>query len=288
MNVIKISCPNCGATLLARETDTKVYCKTCDYDILLEDDTQDGYGGDAEYAYALADEIDEVFDVLSNYGKITAEKEELQKQKNSLAQKGGISENFGKVISYGLASVIAIVLMILLNLMGAPTILFFLCGFVAALSYLVLGTIMIQFAQTATLAVSDLTKAIDERDDKLLEYDKILRLHRRLNIPLEYRNQRAVTFFQEVLRNGEAYSIEDAVYIYEQELKRNPQMAAQQQMQLDIGQLGQMSLLPQGKDTDLITRMRIAIDYMGGVKIFGFVTGLVLLSFIIAGAITRI
>lgn len=287
MNIRSFACPNCGAELRARDTDTKVYCRACGYDILLRDDSQEDVDEDARYAYALADEIDEIYDVLVSYGKLHAEKEELQKQKTSLSQKGGISESFGRVISYGLASFVAIALLVILNLIGAPMIVFFLFGVVAALSYLVLGTIMIQFAQTATLAVSDLTKAIDEREDKMLEYDKVLRQHRSVNIPLEYRNKNAVSFIIEALQSLEAYSVNEALDLYDDLVRRNPQLSTQQEP-VDIGQLGQMSLLPQGKDTDLMTRMRIAIDYMGGVKIFSFVTGLVLLSFIIAGAITKI
>lgn len=250
-------------------------------------DNQSGYDEDAQYADALADAIDELSEPLTNYGRIYAEKEAMQKQKDSLSQKGGISESFGRLISYGVASVFAVILLIILNVIGAPMIVFILFGVLATAVYLVLGTIMIQFQQNTHLNVSDLSAAIDEREDKLIQYDKQLRTYREINIPIEYRNRKAVAFIQDVLRSHEAYTIEDAIYIYEDEMKRNPALAEQQSQEQLQQQLNQTALLPQG-DVDLMSRMRNAIEYMGGVKIFAFVTGLVLLCFIITGAIAGI
>ena len=250
-------------------------------------DNQGGYDEDVQYADALAAAIDELSEPLSNYGRIYAEKEALQKQKDALAQRGGISESFGRAICYGIASLFAVIIMIILNLLAAPVLVFILFGFVAAAAYLVMGTIMIQYQQNTHLNVSDLSAAIDEREDKLIAYDKELRSYRGVDVPIEYRNRKAIAFFSDVLHAHEAFSIEEAIEIYEDEIKRNPALAEQLNPEQLQQQLAQTALLPQG-DSDLMSRARNAIEYMGGVKIFAFVTGLVLLSFIVTGAIAGI
>jgi len=286
MNIRQFECPNCGGTLLARDTDTKVYCKTCDYEFLLggNGDEED----DAAYANHLASEIDELFDTLCQYGKVNAEIEALQKQKSSLSHKGGLSESFGRLITYLLASAVAVFLMVVLNIIGAPMILFFLFGLAAAAAYLVMGTIMIQFAQNAQLDVNDLTQAIDERENRLIQMDKVIHAHRNLRIPVEYRNKQALNYIQDMLTSREAYSVEDAIYLYDDELRRNPALASQQNQAAEqMTQFTQRGLQNQGK-IDIQSRIRNAIEYMGGIKIFLFVTGLVLLSFIVTGAIVAI
>ncbi|MBR3058914.1 MAG: hypothetical protein IKG93_13245 [Clostridiales bacterium] len=286
MNVISFTCPKCGASVRARETDTKAHCYSCGNDIFLDDYVNEaGDFSDEAYADALATELDKVYDTLISYGKISAEKEVLEKQKATLAQMGGISESFGRLICYIVASIIAIVLMVLLNVISAPMIIFFIAGVAATASYLLMGTIMIQFQQNTHLNMNDLNAAIDEREDKMIEYDKVLKAHRDVFIPEKYRNKQALEIISEALRTHEAYSINEALEIYDELLLRDPTLARQQEQEkAQLMQLSQTALLPQG-DISMESKIRNAIEYMGGMKIFFFVTGLVLLSFIIAGAI---
>ncbi|MBR2751287.1 MAG: hypothetical protein IKD90_09160 [Clostridiales bacterium] len=250
-------------------------------------DNQAGYDEDIQYADALAAALEELSEPLGNYGRVYAEKEALQKQKDGLAQRGGISESFGRLICYGIASVFAVILLIILNLLAAPVFVFILFGFVAAAAYLVVGTIIIQYQQNTHLNVSDLSAAIDEREDKLIAYDKELRSYRGVDVPIEYRNRKAISFFQDVLRSHEAFSIDEAIELYESELRLNPALADRQSPEQLQQQLAQTALLPQGDD-DLMSRARNAIEYMGGIKIFAFITALVFLSFIVTGVIAGI
>ena len=55
MNVISFTCPKCGASVRARETDTKAHCYSCGNDIFLDDYVNEaGDFSDEAYADALA------------------------------------------------------------------------------------------------------------------------------------------------------------------------------------------------------------------------------------------
>lgn len=236
MKIIEISCPSCGASLNAREDESRVICEFCGGTVVVEDSKQEGFNHEmgaikarASVSDQLANTIDELANPLIYYKQVVTETEALKKQLASFEKQLKFCQNGGKLITYVIASFIALIILLILCAAKAPILMFLFMGIIAACMFPVVGACVLQYEQNMIDGIDTTSKSIAAHENTIHKYDEILAAHKDISIPVKYRTPRAMKFISEAVRGQKANSVEHAISQYDDLLMREKSIALQEE-----------------------------------------------------------
>lgn len=236
MKIIEVSCPSCGASLNAREDQSRVICEFCGGTVVVEDSKQEGFNHEmgaikarASVSDQLANAIDELAKPLIYYKQVAAETETLKQQLQSLEKQLKFCQSGGKLITYISASLLALIFLLILCAARASILVFLFVGIIAAAMFPVIGACVLQYEQNMIDGIDITSKSITAHENTSRKYKEIRDAHKDINIPEKYRTPRAMKFLSDAIRGQKANSVEHAMSQYDDLLMREKSIALQEE-----------------------------------------------------------
>lgn len=247
MKIKSISCPSCGSSLNADENETRVICSFCGCSVIVEDTRQEGYNFElgsmqarANAAQELANIVDELTGPLSDYERVSNEKNALIEQKASLEKSFSMCEKHGRAIYIAIGVVVTLLIIALLAATkpSIEIIVFFIL--IAAASFPIAAIGISKYAKNVQTGAVDSELAIEAHEKTLQKFDETIKKYPDINIPAQYRNVQAMNYIRDNLKSQQSQTIEQAISQYEDVVRQEKSIALQQeQIRLQKEQLEQ-------------------------------------------------
>lgn len=236
MNIKSVTCPNCGASLVADETESRINCEFCGSLVIVEDSRTEGYNFEMGSAQAkldsakkLASEVNVLIGPYCHYEHTKAAKIEWENKVISNNRSIDFYQNNGNTVVYIACGLFTLVMLILSvrNHLSIP--MFILMGVISVLSFPLMAYIFLKNLDAARNDLAVAEKNVESESLKLNDYDRIIEEHKSVNLAPKYRNESAMIFIRDHLLSNEAINMEQAVTQYESYLKQQEIIRLQQE-----------------------------------------------------------
>lgn len=276
MKILSLECPYCCAPLSVSSELKRIKCEYCGQTVLIENELENSYESGYEFergrrdannvsASELAEMVRELIEPWDNYGRLIAEEKRLKKeiktyQKQEKEEASKSSE--GNLVPYFVAG--AMFLGMGLIAIGYTSWHILLWALIISIVFLI--ALLPRRTDNSQVFLSKL----DRYDSVCQELDEIESKYNFDIVPQDYRYEEAMIFIYKALRNQRAYSIQDAINLYEEYLYRE-EMKTLQREQIEL-EKKQGSQQKRELDEQLIFQQRDVEKKKSGITADGVIT----------------
>lgn len=226
MKIIKVTCPSCGANLNLPDDSTKVFCRFCGGEVIVEDSRSEGYNQELgkmqarkDVHISLADTISELKKTfllhVSSVSRCNSLKKDVERL-NSEIKKIDTTNKYKIYLSY---YIIVSAIMLILIVAKASFLTFLTMCFISLLLLFIMGLIQVNNKNSLLKELENLNQDITKLQGRIEDCELIINAHPEINIPRKYRNKRALDYIISTIRSQQANNVEHAIALYDSLLR---------------------------------------------------------------------
>ena len=260
MRLAKCICPQCGGQIDIKSGLSQIKCDYCNSVIHVEGEM--GVGDQESIRYELAQELaDKIYALIKPWNELqilqTNDKQQRQRVETLEKWSRVISTPMGEKLHYVVIAVIMFFSIIMAVSHGNP-------GEIVAGVILSIGVYIFYLVKYKNIP-DETAKCQAEREETIARIKKLTDEYDFNIIPEDYRNEDAMNFICKALKNRRAYTIQEAVNLYEDELHKRhitqlheEQLAAQNSQGAELKKTSEKKIKNVSIDESLSTGSIIA------------------------------
>ena len=250
MNITNVKCPNCGASLsVDGNSRSIIYCQYCGASVHLETAHSTGYDLEMGRREAIADAADNYVNILQelrdpmlslpkDYNDIQACEKTINTCERNIAKYSKPST------AYKTPSIVSGCAVLFLCMIAAPFLVFIIAGILSIGGYILSGQSCVKNGKKAEELLEKKQQELESLKLVAQRKENIISKYPEVNIPPQYRTEKAFDYFINLFKSRQAFTLEEAYSRYSEVVKQEEALDLQrQQIELQQKQIEEMQRL---------------------------------------------